>query len=463
MKLRTIKAKITFWFSVLFLILVIGVMIFSYFVGHSTVQKNTKQKLRSLVEANIEELEYMYPGEDLGDDEGDYFIEWRGGFLEIDDDFRKNYNGVSIALYDGNDFLYGEDPIGAAPSAYPFDDSGIRSVKYGGDVYYLYDTEVHGERLDGLWLRGVISDQEDVPILLRVTRMMLLALPILALIAIYGGYLIAGRTLQPLSDISEQANSISSGSDLSRRIRIDHESAETAQLVDTFNGMFERLHASFEAEKQFTSDASHELRTPVAVILAECEYALDEENPAEWREALEVVSRQGMKMSGMIEELLTFTRIERGIIPINLEDLFLDDLAREVCREQERIQKKDIRMHLELDEHIAVRADRGLLERLIRNLVSNAYQYGREPGNIRVKVYSRDERKILEVSDDGIGIRAEELPNIWNRFYRADNARKDRESTGLGLSMVRQIALLHHAEAKVFSEFGKGSTFLIIF
>lgn len=463
MKIRTIKAKITIWFSILFLILVASVMILLIFVAQSVVQNNKSDDLKELVLANLEELEYLNPDDNFGDDVGDQFIEWQDGFIEIDDDFCDYMNGIYISLYGGGELLYGENPIDAYPDILPPEDRKLQKIQYSAKEYYVYDIKVNGERLEGLWLRGIVNTQEDVPALLHVSRLMILVLPILAAIAIFGGYLLSKRAINPLDDISEQASQISGGPDLSKRIHIENKSIETDRVVDTFNGMFERLQNSFEVEKQFTSDVSHELRTPVAVILAECEYALEEESAAEWREALEVIFKQSKKMAEMIEELLTFTRIDRGTIDLRWEEVNLVELVREVCLEQELIWKKDICMNLELEEQVLIRADRMLLERLVKNLVANAYQYGNEPGNIWVRVYEENGKQILSVCDDGIGIQKEDIPNIWNRFYRGDNARKDRESTGLGLSMVRRIAILHHAETKVFSELGKGSAFLISF
>lgn len=461
--MKTIRAKITIWFSALFMLLVVIVMALLYMVGRYTVYTSTRDRLRELVDANLDELEYISPGEHWDVERGDVYFSWGSGTLEIDDDFLTYADGVYVSLYDGENFLYGEDPIGVEPSILPLADAQLRQTRYGRKEYYVYDVHVAVQNLDSLWLRGVIDADEDVPVLLRVSLYILIALPILAVLTIYGGYLLAKRALQPLNDITAQASSIGSGSDLTRRIETGHESEETQRLTDAFNAMFERLHRSFEAEKQFTSDASHELRTPVAVIQAECEYALGEDDPAEWREALEVISRQGSKMSHMIDDMLTFTRLERGTILLNWEEVDLGKLAGEICREQEKIWSKDIQMHAELEDGLRIRGDRGLLERLLRNLVANAYQYGREPGNIWVRVERQDGRIALSVQDDGIGIREEELPFIWNRFYRTNNARKGGDSTGLGLSMVRQIALLHNAETKVLSKIGEGSTFLIFF
>lgn len=463
MRIKTIRAKITIWFSILFLILSAGIMLFLFLVGRSTVHSSTRDKLCMLVEQNVEELEFIEPDEQPEYEEGDYFLEWKDGTLEIDDDFNKYSGGIFVSLYDGNRFLYGENPIDTDPAAFPPADRQVQTIKQGGDTYMMYDVLVPDEELEGLWLRGIVNRQEDVPVFLRIGRFMLFALPVLTLIAIYGGYQLARRALKPLSDISEQASSIGSGSDLSKRVEIENPSQETLNLVNAFNGMLERLQHSFEAEREFTSDASHELRTPVAVILAECEYALEEEDSAEWLEALKVISRQGTKMSNMIEELLTFTRIEQRTVDIKWEKINLTEIARDVCREQEKIRRENIRMHLHLDTPVYISGDRSLLERLIRNLVANAYQYGREPGNIYVETREENGQKILSVKDDGIGIREEELSSIWKRFYRAENVRKIRESTGLGLSIVQQIASIHHAQIKVFSKIGEGSTFLIFF
>lgn len=463
MRIKTIRAKITLWFSILFLILSAGIMLFLFLVGQSTVHSSTRDKLCALVESNLEELEFLDPDEEPEFEEGDYFLPWKNGTLEIDDDFNKYSGGISVSLYEGTRMIYGENPDYADPSALPPAYRQTQTLKHEGRTYLIYDAPVQEEGLEGLWLRGIVNKREDVPVFLRIGRFMLVALPILILIALYGGYQLARQALKPLSDLSEQASSISSGSDLSKRVRIDHPSEETTNLVIAFNGMLERLQQSFEAEKEFTSDASHELRTPVAVILAECEYALEEENPSEWHDALTIISRQGTKMSKMIEELLTFTRIEQRTLEMKWESLNLSDLALEICQEQERIQKKDIRIHTRLETPVYVQGDRGLLERMIRNLVANAYQYGREPGTIHVETRNENGQTILSIKDDGIGISEEDLPHIWKRFYRAGNVPKARESTGLGLSLVRQIASIHHAQLKVFSKINEGTEFLIIF
>ena len=120
-------------------------------------------------------------------------------------------------------------------------------------------------------------------------------------------------------------------------------------------------------------------------------------------------------------------------------------------------------LHLESQEGCYIQADPDLTARMLTNLISNACKYGKENGNVWIRVYEQRDRVVLEVEDDGIGIKEEDLPRIWQRFYRADNARSDNTSVGLGLSLVREIARLHQADTDVRSTLGKGSCFRILF
>ena len=194
------------------MVLVMVVMALLFLVGRYTVYSSTQDRLRELVSANVDELEYIEPDEHWDAERGDVYFPWGEGTLEIDDDFLTSANGVYVSLYDGDSFLHGEDPIGLGPDALPLSDSQLRKTKYGRDEYYVFDMRVPIEGLESLWLRGVIDTDEDVPVLLRVSLYILIALPILAVLTIYGGYRLAKRALQPLHDISAQASSRSNSS-----------------------------------------------------------------------------------------------------------------------------------------------------------------------------------------------------------------------------------------------------------
>ncbi len=463
MKRLSIKMKLTIWFASFFLVilvLTIGVLLA---VGDSVIKTDNRGKLKRLVEENCTELEYLNKGDERDEDEGDHFVEYRDGFLEIDDDFCDYRDGMYIALYYKDELLYGEVPIKEHISKHTGEQK-VYKVAADKEQYYVYDATVQGENLDGLWIRGVMGKNEGANVLQFILKVALIGLPWIAIFANLGGYFIAKRGLDPLEAISRQAEHITQGSDLSRKISIKNESRETKRLQDTMNGMLQRLEESFLAEKQFTADASHELRTPVAVIVAECEYAKSVDDKEEWRESIDTIAEQGKRMTALINDLLTFTRLEQGTITLNTETLSLNEVVQGVCEEQKKIwENKNITLLLQCQENCQVTLDRGLLIRLITNLVENAFKYGKNGGNVFVEISSQDSRPVLSIRDDGMGIPEEELGKIWNRFYRGDNARVYENSTGLGLSMVKQIVELFHAEIKVFSEIKKGTTFLIYF
>ncbi len=223
--------------------------------------------------------------------------------------------------------------------------------------------------------------------------------------------------------------------------------------------MLDRLEASFEAERQFTSDASHELRTPVSVILAQCEYAFENASgEEELYECIGAVQKQGYRMSRLIESLLAFARLEQNEEAFVPETTDLSLLVEQICEDQ--IPEKGISLDCNVEPGVKAEVDRTLFSRMFSNLLQNACRYGKENGFIEVSLSQDDHTIVLSVTDDGIGIAPEEIPKIWNRFYRVDKARSSRnEGLGLGLSMVRQIVEIHKGRVDVKSVLGVGSTF----
>ena len=234
---------------------------------------------------------------------------------------------------------------------------------------------------------------------------------------------------------------------------------ELSRLAETFNDMMRRLELSFEAEKRFVSDASHELRTPTAVILAQCDEALRGERPAEeYRDALAVVRRQGRRMSRIVSDMLTLTRMERGADVFEAAPVDLSALTDELCRDMALIADKGISLAFEIEPGVTVDGDAARLSRMLSNLIGNAYRYGRENGRIRVTLKRDADEAVLTVADDGVGIAPENLENIFERFFRCAPDRSDG-GTGLGLPIARQIARAHGGDIAVQSEPGRGSAF----
>lgn len=225
--------------------------------------------------------------------------------------------------------------------------------------------------------------------------------------------------------------------------------------------MFERLEQSFEAEKQFTSDASHELRTPTAVILAQCSYLRKHGDSLEdYQEAMEVVDRQAKKMSFLIDRLLDMTRLDLGTQRVSKEAFNFSEMVSDLCSEQDN-NGHGISLISHIEPDIIIKADPFLISRVVSNLLENARKYGRENGHIWVRLFSKKEGVFLEVEDDGIGISPEDIDKIWQRFYQVNPSRKAGLGLGLGLSMVQQIISLHNGSVQVKSVLEKGSCFSV--
>ena len=464
MKQLSIRAKITLWFSII-LIFIVGLTFLCIFsIGGSVLQKNLRSQLIETIEDNVDEIEYYDDFEEISLSGEDHYIEYGWGFLEIDDDFLDEVNGIYTSLYDASGMLlYGENPIAADTMGQQFVDGNVQTVRASstGERYYIYDRMLTGEGVSGLWLRGVVSEREGEAQISAVVKWSLLLLPLLLLLSVGGGYWIAGRSLRPLQQIQQAALAIEQGSDLKKRIALGPGNDELHQLADTFNGMFGRLEQAFEAEQQFTADASHELRTPMAVIMAQCEFSLeDAETVEEYREALEVIQRQGKKMSQLIEDLLAFTRLEQAEERFPKERVDFSAWVGRVCEDMALLKEQDITLTAEVDQDVVLWGNESLLSRLLTNLISNAYRYGKVGGNIRVQLQIMAEDVMLTVADDGIGMTQEQQQKIFQRFYQADASRSGRGS-GLGLAMVIEIVRFHGGAIQVESILGEGSKFLV--
>lgn len=340
-----------------------------------------------------------------------------------------------------------------------------RSYEYNDDPLYeieFYSTE---KGYEDIWVRGVAKADGTGGIWGTVARIAGVLIPLTVILAAAVGGLIAKKAMLPIKQLSETVSKTRSGNDLTKRIEVTDSDPALITLADDFNAMFERLRISFETERQFTSDVSHELRTPTAVILAECEYQLSRYDLSEEDiEGLETVKKQALSMKQIISQLLYFARMEQGSEkPDFVKDDF-SELVSVVCDDIESVNEKNIRIEKDIESNVEMDLDVSMMTRLVTNLVSNAVTYGKENGHVKVSLKKKDGKIILKVSDDGIGIGKEHIDKIWQRFYRVDKSRSREEGcSGLGLPMVKQIAILHGGTVGVESEEGKGSVFTVEF
>ncbi len=281
-------------------------------------------------------------------------------------------------------------------------------------------------------------------------------------VGLAGGWWLSTRAIRPIDDISATALKISSG-DLSLRIPAADTDNELDQLASVLNSTFARLEAAFGQQARFTSDAAHELRTPVSVMLTQTQSALTRERAAaEYRETVEACQRAAQRMRGLIESLLELASLDAGQEPLKRARFDLAQTAAE-CLELVRPLAAERRITLHADLAAAEclgDADRVAL--VITNLLTNAVFYNRDGGEVRISTRSDGGTVTLCVSDTGQGVCTEDLPHVFERFWRADPSRSRAQGrTGLGLAIAKSIVELHSGSIEAASELGKGSTFTV--
>ena len=459
----SIRLKITLWFSLIVVILVGITLLIALNASRVVLRGTVRDYMLSTVEENVDKIKLV---QEIKDGTEKIYIPFDTEQLEIDIDFMRLDNDVYTALYlsDGT-MLYGENPLSKKTREILFTGTRVWNVNIDGVRYDLYDRKLNLSPENGaeLWIRGIVSETKSAQQLQGILHLVLSLIPVLILISILSGYFLAGKLLSPVQNIERTAARIAKGDDLQQRIAAGKSNDEIGKLIGVFNAMLDRLERAFENERRFTSDASHELRTPTSVILAQSEYVLEKPRSSEeYAEAFEVVLSQAQRMSALIGDMLDYTRMEQGserydFTPVNLSAL-VSELAGQVTTPQE----KRITITHNVESDIMVSGNEMLLCRLVQNLIDNAYRYGKEDGRILVSLVSKNQCVILSVEDNGIGIAEDELEKIFERFYRSDASRTVK-GTGLGLSMVKRIAELHNASVQVDSKLGEGSIFKIIF
>ncbi|MBF0496798.1 MAG: HAMP domain-containing histidine kinase [Deltaproteobacteria bacterium] len=293
-------------------------------------------------------------------------------------------------------------------------------------------------------------------------QILLIAIPLTLVCAGGGGVFLAGRAFKPVEQITDTAREIEEH-DLSRRITVETKD-ELGRLADTLNQMIERLEKAFNRQKQFTSDASHELRAPLAIIQAESTLALQKvRTPEAYQRSLEIISQESDHMSGVINQLLTLARADAGKEQFTFETIHLQTFIRDMYADVEILcREKNLQLEASLPDPLTVKGDKKSLKRLIYNILSNAIRYTAPGGSILITLGREDATAVVSVSDTGIGIPSNELPFIFERFYRVDEARSRSEGgSGLGLAMCQYIVDMHGGLIEVESQTQKGSTFHI--
>jgi heavy metal sensor kinase len=286
-----------------------------------------------------------------------------------------------------------------------------------------------------------------------------LGLPIVVAGAIVGGYLLMRKSLRPVDEITRQAERIRLGN-LGDRLPVQRTGDELERLATALNQMLARLEDSFHNINRFSADASHELRTPLTILRGELEaLARQPDLPVAWLEPIGSMLEETARLGRIIDHLLTIARLDAAVVQMEGQVLDLGTLARSTAEQMRLLaEEKRISVEYSVTPGVAVFGDPARLVQMIVNLLDNAIKYTGEEGHVELSTSAAGDIAVLEVSDNGLGISAEALPHVFERFYRADKARS-RESggTGLGLSIAKAICSAHNGSISISSVEGEGT------
>jgi signal transduction histidine kinase len=359
----------------------------------------------------------------------------------------------------------------AAANSFPWPPvSGLSTERFvhvqaGGQSYWVVERPFNiGSR--SMVLGAAAPESGNLLVLDRFWSGLIAAAPVLLLVSMAGGYWTSRRALRPVDRITAAARSIGIRN-LSERLPVAQSRDELQRLAETSNDMLERLEIAVRKLKQFTADASHELRGPLSLTRTIAEVAL--RNPAadpQSRAFFQEIVEESAKTTELLEAMLELARADTEPIDYALEQVDLGIILEEVCAMARTIaQERGIVVKLLPNYGSAptLMGNAASLRRLLWILLDNAIKYTPTSGHVDVSIHTRLGSTVVEVVDNGIGIAGNDLPRIFDRFYRADPSRSQVEGNGLGLSIAKWIADLHRAQIHVSSQEGQGSSFSVVF
>jgi heavy metal sensor kinase len=288
-------------------------------------------------------------------------------------------------------------------------------------------------------------------------------LPLAIFIIAGGGYLLVRRALTPVEQITRAAERITQHN-LSERLPVSNSGDELERLSISLNRMITRLDDAFQNSKRFVADASHDLRTPLTILRGELEnFAEDPRLDEEMRERAASLLEEVVHLGKIVEQLFTLSRLDAGEAQTEWTRFDLAELAKTTTEQLHLLaEDKGVSLSCNVSQPLPVKGNHVRLKQVIVNLLDNAIKYTPKKGAIQLRVLAVNGHAVLEVEDNGIGIPADALPHVFERFYRVDQARSaDSESAGLGLSIVKAICTAHGAEVEAQSTVGCGSCFRV--
>lgn len=451
-RLRTIRVRLTLWYVALLSVILVIFSAFLYLRLAQNLRDETDQAL-ALEARQIE---------------GNLHMNGRAPLLH--DALEHLPPGMVVVLYDQAGVQLEASTQGNTPPRLPAPapqrGNGRTSITTDrlpeGDWRTLTTPVKENGTVVGL-LQVAQPEEPTETALRQLALLMGFGAPLTIILASAGGLFLASRALDPIDRITRMAQRIGA-EDLSQRLGLPPGEDEVARLASTFDDMLDRLDQAFIRERQFTADASHELRTPLAVLTAQADLALEHDRrPAEYRRALREIQDEAQRMSRLLSELLVLARSDSGRDDLEREPLDLARLAADtVATLAPLAEASGVALAVVGPVPAPVLGDQTRLTQLVINLVDNALKYTPEGGSVYVNVAVDAGQAVLQVRDTGVGIAAEHLPHLFERFYRVDAARsRDEGGAGLGLAIAEWIVRAHHGAITAASALGGGTTFTV--
>ncbi len=445
---RSIRARLTLWYTLALAgsLLLFGISTYLY----------VRDDLFSQIEAQLDkDLQLMQQALGKPSDE----------FLKLE-----TYGSLNLFMVEHDDWpIYISNGWFNADLSYVLDDKPLEKVwtwqSSNAEIFQLKRRLVtHADK--SYLLTAAYASQQTHASLARLHFALLVAIPFVLLVGLLGGYFLAGRVLAPIQYLTQRARSISADK-LSERLQVRNPHDELGKLTEVLNAMLTRLEDSFHRLRQFTQDAAHELRTPLAVLRSVGEVGLEQQrSPKAYRDIIASMLEEVERMTRLSEGLLTLARAESGRLPVQAQPQAIAPIIQEAIDcVQILAEDKAQSLHFDALDEAVLSVDSHILHLALMNLLSNAIRFTPEQGQIWVRLQKPNKQLLsIEIEDTGVGIAAEHQAHVFERFYRVDSSRATNTGgTGLGLAIAKWAIEVNGGRIELESQAGKGSVFRLLF
>jgi heavy metal sensor kinase len=463
MMIDSVRGRLTAWYTAVLAVVLVAAGMISYAVARRQIQRSadasTVTTARQLAAGLVDEAA-----------EGHGTLRARSA-NELLAQFRDNERSIVLLTEDGREFA-----AHATPLAKSLDRALLRrrvaartfgfSTFPGADDVRLFLLPARiGDASFVIAIAQSLAVQEET--LGDLREAMLITIPIALLVASLGGYLLARKSLAPVVRMSAKAHAISA-TNLSERIEVVNARDELGQLATTLNDLLARLDQAFAAQRRFMADASHELRSPVAILQGELDVTLSrsDRNVSDYRESLGVMRRSVSRLTRIVRDLFLLARSDAGEVPLKLERVDLGEVVTQTVRAFRTVAaERQVALIAQCDDEVMVQGDEDLLQRMTGNLIENAIKYTLAGTAVLIRCTATVDAVQIRVEDRGAGVPRHLWERVFERFFRADAARsaahpKDGSGAGLGLPIARWIAEAHGGTLSIEKSDDAGSVFV---